>query len=69
VRRPARLAGIPGFGIDEVAEAAGDDPEVLRLENLDTDLPVPHGVVAGAWRLDPDRLRQCPRRRRPSRHM
>jgi aspartate/methionine/tyrosine aminotransferase len=45
MRRPARLAQIPGFGIDEVAAAAGDDPDVLRLENLDTDLPVPDGVV------------------------
>jgi N-succinyldiaminopimelate aminotransferase len=36
-----RLEGIPGFGIDRVAEAAGSDPEVLRLENLDTDVP-PH---------------------------
>ena len=45
MRRPARLAEVPGFGIDEVAEAAGDDPDVLRLENLDTDLPVPDGVV------------------------
>jgi N-succinyldiaminopimelate aminotransferase len=45
VRRPKRLAQIPGFGIDEVAEAAGDDPEILRLENLDTDLPVPDRVV------------------------
>ena len=45
MRRPVRLAEIPGFGIDEVAEAAGNDPEVLRLENLDTDLPVPPGVV------------------------
>jgi aspartate/methionine/tyrosine aminotransferase len=33
-----RMAGIPGFGIDRVAAAAGDDPEVLRLENLDTDV-------------------------------
>lgn len=40
-----RLAEIPGFNIDRVAAAAGDDPEVLRLENLDTDLPVPSGVV------------------------
>lgn len=39
------MAGIPGFGIDEVAEAAGDDPDILRLENLDTDLPVPDGVI------------------------
>jgi aspartate/methionine/tyrosine aminotransferase len=33
-----RMAGIPGFGIDRVAAAVGDDPAVLRLENLDTDL-------------------------------
>jgi N-succinyldiaminopimelate aminotransferase len=36
-----RLEGIPGFGIDRVAEAAGSDPDVLRLENYDTDIP-PH---------------------------
>jgi aspartate/methionine/tyrosine aminotransferase len=35
----ARLAQIPGFNIDRVAAAAGDDPDVLRLENLDTDIP------------------------------
>ncbi|HEX4732835.1 MAG TPA: aminotransferase class I/II-fold pyridoxal phosphate-dependent enzyme [Thermoleophilaceae bacterium] len=50
MRRPARFAEIPGFGIDEVAEAAGDDPEVLRLENLDTDLPVPEGVIEATRR-------------------
>jgi aspartate/methionine/tyrosine aminotransferase len=50
MRRPARLAEIPGFGIDEVAEAAGNDPEVLRLENLDTDLPVPAGVIEATRR-------------------
>jgi aspartate/methionine/tyrosine aminotransferase len=44
------MAEIPGFGIDEVAAAAGDDPEVLRLENLDTDLPVPDGVVEATRR-------------------
>src|SRR4029434_3440457 len=33
-----RLEHIPGFHIDRVAAAAGDDPEVLRLENLDTDI-------------------------------
>lgn len=33
-----RLQDVPGFDIDEVADAAGDDPEVLRLENLDVDL-------------------------------
>jgi aspartate/methionine/tyrosine aminotransferase len=37
----ARLEHIPGFNIDRVAAAAGDDPDVLRLENLDTDIPPP----------------------------
>jgi aspartate/methionine/tyrosine aminotransferase len=41
-----RLAEIPGFNIDRVAAAAGDDPEVLRLENLDTDVPPPASAVA-----------------------
>ena len=41
-----RLAGIAGFNIDKVAAAAGDDPEVLRLENLDTDVPPPAEAVA-----------------------
>jgi aspartate/methionine/tyrosine aminotransferase len=36
-----RLERIPGFNIDRVAAAAGDDPDVLRLENLDTDVPPP----------------------------
>jgi aspartate/methionine/tyrosine aminotransferase len=43
--RARRLHNVPGFGIDKVAEAAGDDPDVLRLENLDIDLPPPPGVV------------------------
>ena len=46
---PRRLAGIPGFGIDRVAEAAGHDPEVLRLENYDTDIP-PHPDAVEATR-------------------
>jgi len=33
-----RLQDVPGFDIDDVADAAGDDPEVLRLENLDVNL-------------------------------
>jgi aspartate/methionine/tyrosine aminotransferase len=44
-----RLEGIPGFGIDRVAEAAGSDPEVLRLENYDTDIP-PHPDAVEATR-------------------
>ncbi|HZA60757.1 MAG TPA: pyridoxal phosphate-dependent aminotransferase [Actinomycetota bacterium] len=39
-----RLREIPGFNIDKVAAAAGDDPDVLRMENLDTDVDVPAGV-------------------------
>lgn len=41
-----RLADIPGFNIDRVAAAAGDDPDVLRLENLDTDLAPPAAAIA-----------------------
>ncbi|HYY03005.1 MAG TPA: pyridoxal phosphate-dependent aminotransferase [Gaiellaceae bacterium] len=40
-----RLNDIPGFNIDRVAAAAGDDPDVLRLENLDTDIPPPPEAV------------------------
>jgi aspartate/methionine/tyrosine aminotransferase len=50
-----RLDGIPGFGIDRVAEAAGADPEVLRLENYDTDIrPHPDAVEATRAALDRD---------------
>jgi N-succinyldiaminopimelate aminotransferase len=41
-----RLEGIPGIAIDRVAAAAGNDPEVLRLENLDTDLVPPAAAIA-----------------------
>ena len=40
-----RLVGIPGFAIDEVAARAGADPRVLRLENLDTDVPPPAAAI------------------------
>ena len=45
-----RLHDIPGFNIDRVAAAAGDDPEVLRMENLDTDIPPPAAAVAATRR-------------------
>jgi len=45
VRVPRRLDDIPGFNIDRIAAAAGDDPEVLRLENLDTDIRPPAAAV------------------------
>lgn len=40
-----RLQNIPGFSIDQVADATGNDPEVLRLENLDTDLLPPSKAI------------------------
>jgi aspartate/methionine/tyrosine aminotransferase len=45
IMRSARMRDIPGFGIDKVAAAAGNDPEMLRMENLDTDLPPPPNVI------------------------
>jgi aspartate/methionine/tyrosine aminotransferase len=39
------MAVIPGFGIDRVAAAVGEDPETLRLENLDTDLLPPDDAL------------------------
>jgi aspartate/methionine/tyrosine aminotransferase len=44
--RPHRLAGLPDLGVDAAARAAGSDPEVLRLENLDTDLRPAPAVLA-----------------------
>jgi aspartate/methionine/tyrosine aminotransferase len=42
----ARLRDIPGFNIDRVAAAVGDDPGVLRMENLDTDIAPPASAIA-----------------------
>jgi aspartate/methionine/tyrosine aminotransferase len=44
--RPRRLAALPELGVDAAARAAGADPNVLRLENLDTDLAPPAAVLA-----------------------
>lgn len=59
IRRAHRLEPIRGFGIDQVAAAAdrpaGANPRwpVLRMENLDTDLPLPpEAVPATAASLD-----------------
>lgn len=43
--RPTRLDHVAGFNIDTVAAAAGDDPDTLRLENLDTDLLPPAAAI------------------------
>src|SRR3989441_9173122 len=40
-----RLAQIPGSNIDRVAAAAGTDPDILRMENLDTDIPPPEAAM------------------------
>ncbi len=39
--RPARLAGMPGIGVDRMGDTADAlaDVSVLRMENLDTDIP------------------------------
>lgn len=47
--RPARLAGMTGIGVDkmgDLADATGQ-ADILRLENLDTDLK-PHPAVIAA---------------------
>jgi aspartate/methionine/tyrosine aminotransferase len=55
MHRPSRLRDIPGFSIDRVAAAAGEDPAVLRLENLDTDLrPPPAAIAASRLALESD---------------
>jgi aspartate/methionine/tyrosine aminotransferase len=43
--RTERFRDIPPFGIDQVAAAAGGAPDVLRMENLDTDVPLPPAAV------------------------
>ena len=49
----SRLKQIPGFNIDRVAAAAGNDPDVLRMENLDTDVrPRVEAVAATHAALD-----------------
>jgi aspartate/methionine/tyrosine aminotransferase len=47
----SRLQGVPGIGVDRMGDAADSaaDPELLRLENLDTDLR-PHPAALAATR-------------------
>jgi aspartate/methionine/tyrosine aminotransferase len=55
--RVARLEGMAGIGVDAMgaaADAAGD-PEILRLENLDTDMrPLPAALEATRAAVDDD---------------
>ncbi len=43
----SRLQGMSGIGVDRMGSLAdrSGDSSILRLENLDTDLPLPEGVV------------------------
>jgi N-succinyldiaminopimelate aminotransferase len=43
----SRLQHIPGIGVDRVGDAAdaAHDPEILRLENMDTDIPPPRAAI------------------------
>jgi aspartate/methionine/tyrosine aminotransferase len=43
--RTERFTDIQPFGIDQVAAAAGDAEDVLRMENLDTDVPPPAAAI------------------------
>ncbi len=49
-----RIGNLAGIGLDRVAAAAGSDPEVLRLENLDTDIPIPVGALEESQRAVQD---------------
>ena len=55
--RVSRLERIPGIGVDKVGDAAdaAADPEILRMENLDTDLRPPAVAIDATRRaLDDD---------------
>ena len=53
----SRLQGVPGIGVDRMGDAADGaaDPELLRLENLDTDLrPLAAAIEATRAAIDDD---------------
>ncbi|GAA4961172.1 aspartate/methionine/tyrosine aminotransferase [Nonomuraea thailandensis] len=50
MRPNSRFAHVQPFDIDRVAAAAGADPDVLRMENLDTDVPPPPAAVEATRR-------------------
>ncbi len=45
--RVSRLAQVPGIGVDRMGNAAdaANDPDILRLENLDTDIAPPQAAL------------------------
>lgn len=53
----SRLQGVPGIGVDRMGDAADGaaDPELLRLENLDTDVrPLDAAIEATRQAIDDD---------------
>jgi hypothetical protein len=52
----SRLRDIPGIGVDQIGDAAdaARDPSILRLENLDTDVPPPQVAVDSTHRAIDD---------------
>jgi aspartate/methionine/tyrosine aminotransferase len=52
----SRLRGVPGIGVDRMGDAAdaAHDPDLLRLENLDTDLRPPEAALAATRRAIDD---------------
>lgn len=48
----SRLTHVPGIGVDRMGNAAdaAHDPEILRLENLDTDIPPPATAIEATRR-------------------
>ena len=47
-----RLQDIPAIGVDRMGDAAdaAHDPDILRLENLDTDLAPPKAAILASHR-------------------
>jgi aspartate/methionine/tyrosine aminotransferase len=53
-RRPQRLAGIAGIGVDRMGAIADVRGDMLRLENLDTDIAPDAGAIERTWRAAGD---------------
>lgn len=53
-RRPRRLADIAGIGVDRMGAIADGRNDMLRLENLDTDIAPDAGAIERTWRAAGD---------------
>ena len=61
--RPARLAHMPSIGVDRMGDTADAlaDARMLRMENLDTDIP-PYGPAIAATQRAAENLAAVPAR-------